>query len=241
VCRQVPPVLEELRRIFPAVSVRELDVDDEANSKLWSDYGSDAVPYYYVLVDGKIVARFRGFLPSEHAERFLRDALTKLDSPPEATGTVARGEVPVQTDNLGPRTIVPGFGLKECRVGGMVADAQALFGKPSGQEGENVSFAEQGVELATQDGKIHTLFFMYRDRDYKPYSGKTDKGIGPESTIDDVQKAYGKPDRIDENVISKQGSNPGAVEHYLPYSKLGISFIFHDQKLANVRVWIVRK
>jgi thioredoxin-like negative regulator of GroEL len=81
VCRDVPPVLEKLQARFPTASIRELDIDDEANLKRWSEYGSDAVPYYFILADGQIVARFRGFLPYDHAEKFLRDALKKLDSP----------------------------------------------------------------------------------------------------------------------------------------------------------------
>jgi hypothetical protein len=82
---------------------------------------------------------------------------------------------------------------------------------------------------------------MYRDSDFKPYQGKTDKGIGADSTMDDVQKAYGKPDRIGETVISEFGSKPGALEHYLPYGDLGIAFTFQDRKLANIRVWTVKK
>ena len=138
-------------------------------------------------------------------------------------------------------TILPGIGLKECRLGGTVADAQTLFGKPAKSEGGYVLFSEQGVDLKVQDDKIQVLFFYYRDRDHKPFPAKTDKGIGPNSTMEDVQKAYGKPDRIGESVVSEFGSNPGALEHYLPYGKLGIAFTFHDRKLADIRVWTAKE
>ncbi len=81
VCRDVPAVLEQLRATFPAVTFRELDIDEEENEKLWVEYGSNAVPYNYILVDGKAVAKFRGFLPLADAEKFVRDALKNLDSP----------------------------------------------------------------------------------------------------------------------------------------------------------------
>jgi hypothetical protein len=135
------------------------------------------------------------------------------------------------------QTILPGEGLKGCQIGGTTADAKVLFGNPSKLEGSYVIFTDKGIDLLLKDDKIKGIFFYFRDRDHKPFAGKTDKGIGRDSTMEDVQKAYGKPDRIGESVVSEFGSNPGAVEHRLPYAKLRISFAFHDRKLANVRVW----
>lgn len=80
VCREVPAVLEGLRTAFPTVTFRELDIDDKENEKLWLEYGSDAVPYNHILVDGKVVAKFRGYLPPADAEKFVRDTLKGLES-----------------------------------------------------------------------------------------------------------------------------------------------------------------
>src|SRR6516164_2422779 len=82
------------------------------------------------------------------------------------------------------RTILPGVGLKECRLGGAVADAEALFGKPSKTNGSHVHFADNGVELSLNDDKIKVLFFYYRDPSHKSFLGKTDKGIGLDNTIE---------------------------------------------------------
>jgi thiol-disulfide isomerase/thioredoxin len=81
VCREVPAVFEKLRATFPKVAFRDLDIDVEENQKRWVEYGSDAVPYNYILIDGKVVAKFRGFLPHAMAEKFLRDTLDELESP----------------------------------------------------------------------------------------------------------------------------------------------------------------
>jgi hypothetical protein len=134
------------------------------------------------------------------------------------------------------RTILPGLGLKDCRIGAPIQAARDVFGKPSSEEGGYLQFADMGVEASTKDGKIETLFFHFRSRTHKAYPGKTDKGIGPESTIEEVINQYGDPDRIGQSTVSEFGPEPGAKEHYLPYGKLGLAFTFYDKRLANVRV-----
>jgi thiol-disulfide isomerase/thioredoxin len=74
VCRDVPPVLTKLRAKYPKVTIRELDVDTDEGMKLAAEYNADALPYYFLLVDGKMVDKSRGFLPYPDAERFVRDA-----------------------------------------------------------------------------------------------------------------------------------------------------------------------
>jgi dienelactone hydrolase len=81
VCREIPPVFEKLRASFPSVTFSNLDINDKENEKRWVDYGSDTVPYYYILADGKVVAKFRGFLPYDNAEKFVRQTLNKLGAP----------------------------------------------------------------------------------------------------------------------------------------------------------------
>jgi hypothetical protein len=135
------------------------------------------------------------------------------------------------------RTILPGEGLKECHIGGSIQDARDLFGKSSSEKDGYVHFADQGVEVKVNDAKIEAMFFHYRSRSHERFEGKTDKGIGKDSSIEEVIKLYGKPDRIGESVISPFGPEPGATEHFLPYAKLGIAFTFYDKQLANVRVF----
>jgi thiol-disulfide isomerase/thioredoxin len=78
VCREVPPLLSHLQRDFPAVSFRELDVDDEDNFKLYLKYKgdkTDGLPYLFVIIDGEVVAQLRGILPYEKVVSFLRGAI----------------------------------------------------------------------------------------------------------------------------------------------------------------------
>jgi hypothetical protein len=172
---------------------------------------------------------------SQHGWKLLiAVVLLILFVPIEATSAAPVLAKPPKHD---ARTILPGIGLKGCRIAGPIGDALALFGKASNVEGECLQFADQGVECSIEEKKVCVLFFHYQSQTHKPYAGKTDKGIGKESSIEDVIKQYGKPDRIDESVVSQYGPKPGAKEHYLPYAKLGITFTFYDKKLANVRVY----
>ena len=133
--------------------------------------------------------------------------------------------------------IIPGEGVKGCRVGEPARGAVGLFGKPSAEGASLLAFADKGVELGVDDGKVDALFFYYRSRTYKEYAGKTDKGIGKRSSIEDVVKQYGKPDRVGESIVSESGDKPGAKECHLDYTKMGIAFTFYDKELAVVRVF----
>jgi len=152
-------------------------------------------------------------------------------------GTSTGAIVPALPAKDDGHTILPGVGLKGCRIGAPLEDARKQFGEPSSDGGSYIHFAAQGVEACVEAGKIRTLFFHYRSRTHKQFRGRTDKGIGKQSTIEEVMKQYGEPDRIGESVVSEFGPEPGAYEHYLPYARLGIAFTFSDRKLAHVRVF----
>jgi thiol-disulfide isomerase/thioredoxin len=78
VCRKVPPLFVEMRPEFPNVTFLDLDVDaDERAMKLAVEHDASALPYFLVLVDGKLVAKMKGILPRADMEEFLRDALAK--------------------------------------------------------------------------------------------------------------------------------------------------------------------
>jgi hypothetical protein len=171
---------------------------------------------------------------SQHTWKLLIPVVLALLLVPVAA--ISAAPAPPKAPKHDARTILPGIGLKGCRIAGPVRDALALFGKPSSVEGDDLQFADRGVECSIEEKKVCVLFFHYRSQTHKPYAGKTDKGIGKESSIEEVIKQYGKPDRIGESVVSQYGAEPGATEHYLPYEKLGIAFTFYDKKLANVRV-----
>jgi thiol-disulfide isomerase/thioredoxin len=78
-CRGVPPVLDELREKYPNYSFRYLDVDDKDNMTLSVEYGADALPYNFIVSDGKVVGKFKGFLPFENATGFIEETVRKME------------------------------------------------------------------------------------------------------------------------------------------------------------------
>lgn len=76
-CKQVPPVTKKLQANYPDVTFLDLDVDEPEGAKLSAEYGADALPYYFVRIDGKVVAKQRGFMPYAEADKFLSRALKK--------------------------------------------------------------------------------------------------------------------------------------------------------------------
>jgi thiol-disulfide isomerase/thioredoxin len=75
VCHGVPQMLEKLRKEFPNVDFRECDVDAPEHSKLMREYGADAVPYFVVLADGKLIGRVRGLMDYDDFAVYLRKAM----------------------------------------------------------------------------------------------------------------------------------------------------------------------
>lgn len=78
-CRGVPPVLEKLRDKYPNYTFRYLDADEGDNMKLSVDYGAEALPYNFIVSDGKVVGKFKGFLPFENATEFIEETVKKLE------------------------------------------------------------------------------------------------------------------------------------------------------------------
>jgi thiol-disulfide isomerase/thioredoxin len=63
VCRDIPPVVKQLQQDYPALKITELDLDEGDNLDQMFEYGGDAVPYMFVLVDGEVATKIKGLLP----------------------------------------------------------------------------------------------------------------------------------------------------------------------------------
>lgn len=115
---------------------------------------------------------------------------------------------------------------------------QQMFGGQEDEEDIECWHAkEEGVEALVASGKIQCLFFHFISSTYTCYAGATDKGIGRDSMIEDVLKAYGTPDDISESEVSEFGDMPGAHEKKLSYKRLGITFTFYDRRLGDIRTY----
>ncbi len=134
-------------------------------------------------------------------------------------------------------TIKPGEGFEDCKIGSSSDDLIEKFGKPSKYEGVYMDFYEKGLEVAFRDGKVNTIFLLFRSKTHMTFDGVTDKKIGFTSTIPEVMRLYGKPSRIGNSIVSQYGTFPGAHEYYLEYNNLGIAFTFYDNELADIRIW----
>lgn len=134
-------------------------------------------------------------------------------------------------------TIKHGEGFEDCKLGDSKEDLESKFGTPSKNDGTYIDFYEKGLEVAMRDGKVNTIFLLYRSKTHMTFDGVTDKKIGFNSTIPEVIRLYGKPSRIGNSIVSKYGTFPGAHEYYLEYNHLGIAFTFYDNELADIRIW----
>lgn len=123
-------------------------------------------------------------------------------------------------------TIVAGEGVGLCRIGANKQTAIDLFGTPAQDESGCLEFPSAGVEIAyDENDRIETIFLFFRTPPASSFAGKTDRGIGVESSIDDVLATYGKPTSVLD-----------FTEKTFAYASLGIIFTFHTGRLVDIRV-----
>lgn len=123
-------------------------------------------------------------------------------------------------------TIVAGEGVGACRIGANKQAAIDLFGKPVHDEASHLEFPSAGVEIAYDENeRILTIFLVFRSPPNSQFSGRTDLGIGADSSVDDVLAAYGQPTGIMD-----------FTEKTLAYDAHGIHFTFAKGRLVDIRV-----
>jgi hypothetical protein len=133
--------------------------------------------------------------------------------------------------------IIPGVGIKNLSLNDTVQQAKSNFSQDFVARDGYLFLPSRGLDASySADSRIRTIFLYYKLPNYKPFKGMTETGIGVNSSIEDVYKAYGSPTREGDSVISEFGSVPGAHEHTISYEHLGIEFTFWDKKLADIRV-----
>lgn len=69
-CRMIAPVLEEVAKERPDVTVCKVDVDEERDLAL--EYGVSSIPTLLVFRDGKIVNQSIGAMPKERILAMLQ-------------------------------------------------------------------------------------------------------------------------------------------------------------------------
>ncbi len=153
-------------------------------------------------------------------------------------------------DGYPPNTIFPGAGLKDCNITQDVADTCKRFSLSlakqvsnnyyGNNEGNIVFNNEQQVEILSRryilfifDGRHFDSMsgeLLSSSREFRPFQGQTDRGIGINSSPQDVITKYGKPDyQTDKH-----------SRHYnfgISYD-IGISFEFLNINNKPVLKWI---
>ncbi|BAK11009.1 hypothetical protein [Pantoea ananatis] len=133
--------------------------------------------------------------------------------------------------------ITPGIGIKNLSLNDSIQHAKTQFSRDFAVKDGYLFLPTKGLDASYgEDGKIRTIFLYYKLPRYVTFDGITDKGIGKDSSIKDVLKAYGPPTREGDSIISEFGSVPGAHEHTITYVHQGIQFTFWDETLADIRV-----
>ena len=69
-CRMIAPVLEEVAKERPVVTVCKVDVDEERELAL--EYGVSSIPTLLVFRDGKVVNQSIGAMPKERILAMLQ-------------------------------------------------------------------------------------------------------------------------------------------------------------------------
>lgn len=138
--------------------------------------------------------------------------------------------------------ITTGIGIKNLSLDDSIQHAKTQFSREFVAKDGYLFLPTKGLDASYgEDGRIRTIFLYYKLPGYVIFDGITDKGIGKDSSIKDVLKAYGPPTRESDSIISEFGSVSGAHEHTITYTHKGIEFTFWDDRLADIRVLPLNK
>jgi len=131
----------------------------------------------------------------------------------------------------------PGVGLGPVKFGMSKQQVIELLGKPDKEEarGTGLSYLSRGYALTVSPARGVLMIscftqqtFAIRVRDFR---GKTAEGVAMGSTRADVEKASGKPDKVETN---------GPATTYLEYHKKGLHFVLFDGKVVQLTLHPVR-
>lgn len=134
--------------------------------------------------------------------------------------------------------ITPGVGIENLSLNDSIQHARTHFSPHFVTKDGYLLLPSKGIDTAYDvNGKIKTIFLYYRLPEYTTFYGETDKGIGKDSSVEEVYAAYGVPTAESDSVISAFGALPGAQEHSMDYEHQGITFTFWDNRLADIRIF----
>lgn len=81
-CRQLDPVIDNLKDQYENITFESIDVEKEENSELSQKYNIRSIPAVFILKDDEITERFVGF-KSEDLIKELLDKVSKEETTDE--------------------------------------------------------------------------------------------------------------------------------------------------------------
>lgn len=130
----------------------------------------------------------------------------------------------------GLATIVPNLGLVDCKLSDPVQNALRKFGDPDSTSSGVYEFRSKGITVFTDNGRIISIVFLFREKGFQRFAGQVEGGIGYDSTPADVLKILGPADL--DIAAGTKTSNPNTAN--LHYNDLGLNFNFAGGRLRNV-------
>ena len=130
--------------------------------------------------------------------------------------------------NSSQRTIFFGSGIGQCTVGCTLEEVSAEF--PECSEDLTSSLESLGLELSLNDDETISCLHIYVNETVagtlRQFNGRTEEGIGLNSSVAEVLEAYGEPvERCELSGIT------------LSYLDKGTSFTFEDDSLKRISIY----
>jgi outer membrane lipoprotein-sorting protein len=145
-------------------------------------------------------------------------------------GTTSFPNLPAGRELQAP-VLHPGLGLGPIRFGMSREQIESLIGKPDSYESDQTSllYYSRGFTLSVSHRSglkgIHCLSHELEMHRLRVFAGKTKEGIGIGSTLHDVEKVFGKPDRNESYAPGNQ---------YLEFYRIGLSIRSYEDKVIEI-------
>ncbi len=150
----------------------------------------------------------------------IKEGLAKLPPPPT-------------NENLLAPRVIPGVGLGPVKFGMTRDEVVKIIGKPDVEKKTAIEYPSRGYGFAFSKTGALTWIYCFSQEDYeyktRDFAGKTKEGVGIGSTLEDIKKAFGKPDSVGKNP-SADGQRKVTGVHY---KKLGLHFGLIGGKVAG--------
>lgn len=163
-----------------------------------------------------------------------------------------------RTNDPADSVIILGTGTRRLRIGATARSIVEMMGRPDdvlrSDSGDGfhlnagaanyvdpthwLVYKEAGVALIESGGRIESIVFRFRNRTFVSFDGATDRGIGMWSTVNDVIRAYGNPDRIEKGYKFLKGIDTAEHDfsYLLHYTSRATVFTFRNGELQAIVV-----